>query len=157
LEAIVKITAVLADAVAVAEGKLYVHGGGWHLVQSAHLPAVIPNLGVGIIIDFAPGELSRLHRFALRIRDAGGQLVPLAHDKGDNDQDTKESDEIVGEFSTAEPGDDAVVAGAALAFAFNIQRVTLDQDTRYELEIAIDEEVRERLRLEVQLVQPDTD
>lgn len=148
-----KLTALLADAVAVAEAKLYVHGGGWHLVPSSRLPAVLPNLGVGIVIDMMSAELAEPHQFALRIRDADGGLVSLTHGKSDDDQDTEESYEITAELSAAPPGAEAVAV--TLVLAFNIQQVTLGQAGQYELEIAIDEEVRERLRLEVRLVQPD--
>lgn len=148
-----KVTAILADAVTVADGKLYMHGGGWHVVRSAQLPAVIPNLGVGLIIDFEAGELARGHRFALRIRDADGRLVPLVQHISNDRQQTMKSDEIVSELSAAPPGD-LQAAAATLVLAFSTQQVMLDQETPYELEIAIDDEVRERLRLAVQLVRP---
>jgi hypothetical protein len=148
-----KITALLADAVAVAESRLYVQGGGWHVVQSAQLPAVLPNLGVGMIIDFAAGELAHRRRFALRIRDAAGRLIPLVHENSNDQHSARESEEIAGELPAAPPGAEA--AAVTLVLAFNVQQVTLDQVTPYELEIAIDEEVRERLPLEVRLVQPD--
>ena len=149
-----KLTALLADAVAVADAQLYVHGGGWHLVPSSRLPAVLPNLGVGIVIDLTPGELAEPHQFALRIRDADGRLVPLVRGKSDDYQNTEGSDEITAELSAAPPVTEAVAV--TLVLAFNIQQVTLGQAGLYELEIAIDDEVRERLRLEVQLAQPDT-
>ena len=151
-----KVTALLADAVAVAEGKLYVHGGGWQLVPSLRLPTVLPNLGVGMIIDFAVGELVEPHRVVLRMRDADGRLVPLAHDATEDHQAGEQSDQIIAELAAMPPGGDEAVA-ATLVFAFNIQRVTLDHDTQYELEIAIDAEVRERLPLAVKLVRPNTD
>ena len=39
---------VLADAVTVAEGKHYIHGGGWGALFLASIPATHPVLGVGI-------------------------------------------------------------------------------------------------------------
>jgi hypothetical protein len=37
---------ILADSVAVAEGKHYIHGGGWDTLFAASFPAIHPVLGV---------------------------------------------------------------------------------------------------------------
>jgi hypothetical protein len=39
-------SAMLADAAAVAGGKLYVHGGGWDSISVESLPAVHPSMAV---------------------------------------------------------------------------------------------------------------
>ena len=39
---------VLADAVAVAEGKHYIHGGGWDTLWARSFPATHPGLGVAV-------------------------------------------------------------------------------------------------------------
>jgi hypothetical protein len=39
---------VLADAVAVAEGKHYIHGGGWDALWVRAFPAIHPGLGVAV-------------------------------------------------------------------------------------------------------------
>ena len=39
---------VLADAVAVAEGKHYIHGGGWDALWVRSFPAIHPGLGVAV-------------------------------------------------------------------------------------------------------------
>jgi hypothetical protein len=147
----VKITALLADAVTVAENRLYMQGGGWRVAPATSLPAVLPNIGVGIVIDFSEGELSRTRRFALRISDYDGNFVPLGNVAADGLPGEQTSYEIVGELSATTPGNGAVAAATVL-LAFNLRQVILAKDTPYEVEIAIDDEVRERLPLAVQLV-----
>lgn len=39
---------VLADAVSVAEGKHYIHGGGWDVLFVPSLPAIHPMLGIAV-------------------------------------------------------------------------------------------------------------
>ena len=136
-----KITALLATAVAVAESRLYVQGGGWQVVQSARLPAVIPNLGVGIVADFEAGELTRARRLALRIRDASRHLVALTQDDGTGQHDKEWRDQIAAELPPVATEDQT--ATITFTLAFNIQQVTLAYDTPYEVEIVIDDEVRE--------------
>lgn len=52
---------MLADAAAVAEGKLYVHGGGWDVIHARDFPVVHPTMALALLfeVDYleAPGEL----------------------------------------------------------------------------------------------------
>lgn len=41
-------TAMLADAATVAEGKLYVHGGGWNAIIAPQIPATHPSLALAL-------------------------------------------------------------------------------------------------------------
>ena len=50
---------VLADAVTVAEGKHYIHGGGWDTLFVASLPAVHPMLGVAVRLRIPWAEASQ--------------------------------------------------------------------------------------------------
>lgn len=43
-------TALLADAAVVADGKLYVHGGGWDTIYSLSFPTTQPTLAVALLI-----------------------------------------------------------------------------------------------------------
>jgi hypothetical protein len=42
-------TAMLADAASVENGKLYVHGGGWSVINAAQLPVAHPTMALALV------------------------------------------------------------------------------------------------------------
>jgi len=46
-------TAMLADAAALADGKLYVHGGGWDNIYTAEVPTTHPALALVLIFHLS--------------------------------------------------------------------------------------------------------
>ena len=56
---------VLADAVAVADGKHYIHGGGWDTLFAATFPVHHPNLGVAVRLRIPREETNQ--QFALEV------------------------------------------------------------------------------------------
>ncbi len=62
---------VLADAVSVAEGKHYIHGGGWDNLFVSSLPAVHPMLGVAVRLRIPREETGQ--QLALEVDVIGGE------------------------------------------------------------------------------------
>jgi hypothetical protein len=62
---------ILADAVTVAEGKHYIHGGGWDTLFAASLPATHPLLGVAVRLRIPWEETDQ--QFALEVDVLGGE------------------------------------------------------------------------------------
>ena len=56
---------ILADAVAVADGKHYIHGGGWDTLFAATFPAHHPSLGVAARLRIPWEEMNQ--QFALEV------------------------------------------------------------------------------------------
>jgi hypothetical protein len=56
---------ILADAVAVADGKHYIHGGGWDTLFAATFPAHHPTLGVAVRLRIPREETNQ--QFALKV------------------------------------------------------------------------------------------
>ncbi len=52
---------ILADTVAAAEGKLYIHGAGWDTLFVPSFPATHPVLGVGSRLRFSWEETNQEH------------------------------------------------------------------------------------------------
>jgi hypothetical protein len=63
--------AMLADAAAVADGKLYVHGGGWDVIYTPAVPATHPMLALVFVVEFERSEVpvDRTLRVSLRDED----------------------------------------------------------------------------------------
>jgi hypothetical protein len=62
---------ILADSVAVAEGKHYIHGGGWGTLFAASFPAIHPVLGVAARLSVPSEETSQ--QFAVEVDVQGGE------------------------------------------------------------------------------------
>jgi hypothetical protein len=70
------VTLILSDFVEVAEGKLYILGGGWTF-KGQGTP-----MGVGIIIEVPWDATNRVHSWTLRLVDADGQAVRAPFGEG---------------------------------------------------------------------------
>jgi|SRR5215204_1788431 len=62
---------ILADSVAVAEGKHYIHGGGWDTLFAFSFPALHPVLGVAARLSVPPEETGQ--QFAVEVDVQGGE------------------------------------------------------------------------------------
>jgi len=67
-----KVTMLLADAAQVAQGKLYILGGGWSITGPDPVPGAI-----AIKIDVPWDQANRQHRFELSLFNSDGQLVQV--------------------------------------------------------------------------------
>lgn len=66
---------VLADAVAAADGKHYIHGGGWDMISTASLPFQYALIAVAIRVRVPWAETNQPHEVVLDILDADGVSV----------------------------------------------------------------------------------
>lgn len=67
---------MVADAAQVADGKLFVLGGGWTIYRCASFPAQVP-FGVALSILFGPDEIGRSFPVSMVIADdAGVPIIP---------------------------------------------------------------------------------
>ncbi len=88
------VTMLLADAVQVADGKLYILGGGWSVTGPQPTPA-----GIAIKIEVTANEFDRNHHWELFLEDADGALVLLDTPEG------PQSLEVRGDFVATAPTD----------------------------------------------------
>ncbi len=69
---------ILADSVAVAEGKHYIHGGGWDTLFTASFPAIHPVLAIAARLRVSPEDVGQ--QFALEVdvqsSEEGSSLLP---------------------------------------------------------------------------------
>jgi hypothetical protein len=83
-----KITMLLADAAQVADGKLYILGGGWSMTGPMEVPSAI-----AIKIEVPWDQANRQHHFDLELFDSDGQTVKMG----------TEAVRIQGQFETGRP------------------------------------------------------
>lgn len=66
---------ILADAVAVAEGKHYIHGGGWSSLFVPSFPAIHPVMGIAARLRIMPNELNQQHTVEVDVQDEKGRSI----------------------------------------------------------------------------------
>ena len=122
-----KATMLLCDAAQVADGKLYILGGGWSLTGPAPAPSAI---AVKIEVDWHEAVTS--HHWELWLEDADGQ--PVAIDTTDGPQMV----EIRGDFEVGRPEGIPEGSPIDLPLAVNLGPIPLSPGSRYTWRLSID-------------------
>lgn len=125
----VRVTMMLCDAAQVADGKLYVLGGGWSLVGPDPMPSA-----VALKIDVDWNEAGSEHHWELFLVDEDGGAVLVETPEGARPL------EVRGEFQVERPP--TVPAGSPIdvALAVNFGPLPLPPSSRYTWRLTIDGE-----------------
>jgi hypothetical protein len=130
--------ALLADAVQVVQGKLYVLGGGWDTLFVRGVPARYPALGVGLRVRVPWSYTDRGLVIGIDLQDEdGGRVLPGPPIS----QGVR-----VNRPSGIPEGSDV---GIARSFTFN--NLTFPSEGAYSFVISIDDDVASRLRFSVRV------
>lgn len=116
------ITGMLADAATVAEGKLYVHGGGWNTIHTAALPTTHPALTVVLVIEFGWSETND-HQLAVQLFDEDDQPVGV---------------DAFGALQVGHPPGLAQGAPVEMPLAVPFTNVTFANKGRYHFKVGVD-------------------
>lgn len=128
---------LLCDAAQVADGKLYILGGGWSLIGPDPMPT-----GVAMKIDVDWSEVDRAHHWELYLLDQDGQ--PVMAETPDGAQPI----EVRGDFEVARPESVPVGSPVDVALALNFGPLPLSPSSRYSWRLAIDGESDETWTLD---------
>ena len=115
---------VLADAVAAAEGKHYIHGAGWDTIWAGSFPVSHPSMGVAVRLRVPWTDTNQPHAIALDLIDGDGQSILANPIQGDIN---------VGRPPTIPPGQDQV-----LSLAFNLVGVRFERPADFVVVVRID-------------------
>ena len=122
-----KATMLLCDAAQVADGKLYILGGGWSLTGPAPAPSAI---AVKIEIDWHEAVTS--HHWELWLENADGQPVSIETAEG------PQMVEIRGDFEVGRPEGIPEGSPIDLPLAVNLGPIPLAAGSRYNWRLSID-------------------
>ena len=123
---------LLCDAAQVADGKLYILGGGWSVTGPEPAPSAI---AIKIEVDWH--EAAEEHHWELFLVDADGREVTVETPQG------PQMIEIRGDFEVGRP--DGVPAGSPidLPLAINLGPLPLAPASRYTWRLTVDGETNE--------------
>ncbi len=125
----VRVTMLLCDAAQVADGKLYVLGGGWSLVGPDPMPSA-----VALKIDVDWIEAGAEHHWELFLVDEDGQPVLVETPEGPRPL------EVRGEFQVERPPTVPEGSPIDVALAVNFGPLPLPTATRFTWRLTIDGE-----------------
>jgi hypothetical protein len=128
--------ALLADAVQVLQGKLYVLGGGWNTLFVGEFPARHPSLGVGLRVRVPWSWTDRPLRISIDLQDEDGARMlpgpPIAQGvKVSRPQGMPDGSDVV------------------LARSFTFNNLTFPKPGGYSFVISLDDDPADRLRFTV--------
>lgn len=132
-----KVTMLLADAAQVAEGKLFILGGGWS-VTGPQASAMAIAMHVEVPWDRA----NMRHSWTLELLNADGQPVS-ARDPLGRDEPIR----VQGEFEVGRPVGLTPGTPIGVATAINLAPVQLPPGGRYEWRLTIGDEAQDDWRL----------
>ena len=117
---------VLCDAAQLADGKLYILGGGWSLTGPDPMPSAI-----AMKIDVGWHEAEQAHHWELFLEDADGRPVMVDTAEGSHPV------EIRGEFSVARPATVPEGTPIDVALAVNVPPLPLAPGNRFTWRLVI--------------------
>lgn len=133
-----KATLLLADHANVAEGKLYINGGGWTVIGPQPVP-----FAIAMYIEVPWDQTNTKHKLVLELLDSDGNPVtPLGTDEN--------ADPVRFEFPPLEVGrPPGVKPGTPLGvpFALNFGPLALESASCFVWQLSIDEHTDEDWRL----------
>ncbi len=130
-----KVTMLLADYAAVADGKLTIVGGGWSVTGP-----VSPPFAIAVLFDVPWDQANMKHRFRLDLVDADGHVVFVTDDDGEEHPLALE-----GEFETGRPPGLKPGTPLTVPIAFNLPGPPIQPGGRYEWRLSVNGESDERL------------
>lgn len=123
---------LLCDAAQVADGKLFILGGGWSITGPDPAPSAI---AVKVEIPWSSAESG--HHWELFLEDADGRPVTVDTDAGD------QPIEIRGDFQVGRPVGVPEGSPVDLPLAFNLGPLPLAPGERYTWRFILDGETQE--------------
>lgn len=144
-----EVEALLSDSAVSVEGKLYLQGAGWNILNAPALPIRVPRIGLAMVFSVPWTETNSLHQFDVRLVDADGHIIPLADAPPGVEVDDGKIRRLgaslnVGRPPTVSPGDEQLVP-----IAMNIDGLVFADAGRYEFVVSVDDQDMKRLPLRV--------
>ncbi len=125
--------AFLAESVAVAGGRLFVHGAGWANLRVASLPANPGRLGMGVILQVPADRAGKPIPLVMRLEGPDGAPVGLTSDP---DAAQLVAAEVEGTL-VSEP-DDSPLGHQLVPIAFNLDGLRLESAGVHTLVVEVD-------------------
>ena len=146
--AAVGVQALVAESVAVADGRLFVHGGGWSHLRLPSVPALPGRLGIGLLISVPTGRTGDPIVLSLRVTDPDGMPVALV---ANPDMESLIAAEAVGTLVADPPPEGTPLASQVVPLAFNLDGLRIEQAGAHDVVVEVDGEEAARVSFAVMI------
>ncbi len=133
-------SAMLADAAALADGKLYIHGGQWDTIRTHALPIRHPSLSIVVVVEVPYDEALAPHSVAVTLEKDGMSEASWPR--------------FGGQLQTGHAPNSARGASSFVSMPFMVTNLELPEPGRYEWVISLDGERASGLVMTVMLLPP---
>ena len=127
-----RVTMLLCDAAQVADGKLFVLGGGWSIAGPTMGPSAL-----ALKLEVPWDQTNVQHHWELFLVDADGQPVVVDTEAG------RQAIEVRGDFEVGRPPGVPMGASLDVPIAVNLPPLPVAPGNRYEWRLTVDGEARE--------------
>ncbi len=127
-----RVTMLLCDAAQVAEGKLFILGGGWSITGAQMGPSAI-----ALKLEVPWDQTNVAHHWELYLVDADGRPVTIQTDEG------QQAIEVRGDFEVGRPPGLPTGAPLDVPIAVNLPPLPVEGGERYEWRLTVDGETDE--------------
>jgi hypothetical protein len=131
----VHVQAFLAESVAVAGGRLFVHGAGWAHLRFASLPAHPGRIGAGVILHVPAARAGEPIPLLLRLEGPDGEPVGLT---ATPDADVLIAAEVEGTLVSDPMPADSPLSHQLVPIAFNLDGLRFESPGVYTLVVEVD-------------------
>lgn len=132
------VDAILCDSVVTADGKLYLQGGGWHVLGADSFPFRQSRIGLGVILGVPYTATNQNHTLSMRLEDEDGQQVQFGPVLAEQERDGKTPAPIEARFNIGRPARIQPGEAQLLPFAINLDQLQFDKPATYSFVIDID-------------------
>jgi hypothetical protein len=148
-----KITAFICDSVQMAEGKLYLLGGGWNILSCPTFPWAQGRIGIAATISVPYTATNQTHKMNLWLEDQDGSRLPLGSSVSP-DGAPQEHMLIQAQFNVGRPAGMQAGDPQNMPFAVNLDNIQFAGPGYYSFVLRIDDSEDEndtaRLSIRVQ-------
>jgi Family of unknown function (DUF6941) len=153
------VTAMLCDSAVTAEGKLYLQGAGWDMINppSGTYPTRVPRVGLGLLIAVPYTATNRNHTMRISLKGADGEEIALGLQPADPTDPTSVGTVpmyyVEANFNVGRPPHLQSGESQTIPFAMNLDGLAINQPGSYSFVIEIDQREVQRLTFRATPVQ----
>lgn len=145
-----KIDAVICDSSVVAEGKLYVQGGGWDNLGSPVFPFIQSRISLAAVVAVPYIETNKNHVLEIHLEHEDGQKMPLAPQVVTQDgAATHTPTTIKAQFTFGRPATLPAGDSQMMPIAVNLDQLRFESPGAYSFVLSINGTEIERLGFRV--------
>lgn len=146
------IDAMLCDSTVVADGKIYMQGGGWNAITTMAFPFRQSRIGLAAVLDVPWTQTNRMHKLEITLINEDGNAVEIGMPVQDAvSGEVKRTPAIEAEFNLGRPPHIPAGDSQPLPIALNLEQLVFESPGPYAFVFTVDGSEECRLTFRVQM------